>query len=228
MTDRLKDIGYLKLLFESGENSEVFQEKITQFFPALIYVYDADNNRLCYINQQVSEILGYSYEDINSWDNDFMKFVFKEDVTHVKEELDKFYKQDEKEIHSFQSRFNHKNGNWRYFRTHGTVLRRKENGKPASLLFISEDITDQMQTRQEAEALKHLHDDTENLLHFGTWSWTIKTDEVEWSDGLYSLMGFTKFEHPKITLPFFLQQIDNEFQRSAFRELIEDAIKHKS
>src|SRR5687768_8298423 len=134
------NLHYLKLLFQSGENSDAFQHNITDFFPALIYVYDTDNKKLLYINRKVTDILGYSYNDIDAWDKDLLKLIFKEDVELVQNELLKCSQLKDETSYTYNSRLNHKNGHWRYLRTHGSVLRRNPDGSAASILFIAEEM----------------------------------------------------------------------------------------
>ena len=184
------NVSFFKSLFESGENSDGFDQKIADFFPAIIYVYDQDQKRLRFINKKLTDFLGYSYEDVEQWDNDFMKVVFKDDVSLVQKELDRFNSLADNDTYSYNSRLIHKQGDWKYFRTHGTVLKRNKDGNPASLLFIAQDITDQLQTEEEANASKELLNETEALLHFGTWTWDVVKDKVLWSKGLYNLLGY--------------------------------------
>src|SRR5689334_6985995 len=124
-------VDYLKHLFDSGENSSSFNEKISDFFPGLIYVYDVDKSKVKYINRKLTDILGYSYDDFKASDESLLHLVFKEDVERVKEELEKFVSLKDNESRSYDSRLNRKEGTWRYFKTHGTVLRRNEDGKAA-------------------------------------------------------------------------------------------------
>ena len=184
------NVSFFKSLFESGENSDSVEQKIADFFPAIIYIYDQDQKRLRFINKRLTDFLGYSYEDVEQWDNDFMKVVFKEDLSLVRKELDRFTTLADDDTYSYNSRLIHKQGDWKYFRTQGTVLKRNKDGNPASLLFIAQDITDQLQTEEEANASKDLLSETEALLHFGTWTWDVVNDKVLWSKGLYNLLGY--------------------------------------
>src|SRR6218665_2963314 len=84
------NINYLKLLFESGQNSEAFTERLNDFFPGLIYVYDLDNKKLRYVNKQLTELLGFSYDELKDTEDVWTDLVFKEDVDLVKRELEKF------------------------------------------------------------------------------------------------------------------------------------------
>ena len=186
-----KALYHLKLLFENDVEN-VFERKITDLFPAIIYVYDSDKKQLQYVNNRITDVLGYSLEDVKGWNDDFMQLVFKDDVERVKEELEKYLSLNDDESHSYQSRLNHKEGKWRYFKTLGTVLRRNPEGKPGSLLFIAQDITDQIKSAEEASAISKLFSETEHLLNFGAWSWNMNTKEVYWSEGLYILLGYEK------------------------------------
>jgi PAS domain S-box-containing protein len=194
--DPRNNVSFFKSLFESAENSEGFQQKVADFFPAIIYVYDADQKKLRFVNNKLTDLLGYSYEDIAEWDNDFMKFVFKDDVLLVQNELEKFTNLKDNDTHSYNSRLIHKGGDWKYFRTQGTVLRRNEEGNPAALLFVAQDITQQLQTEEEAKASEDLLNETEKLLHLGTWTWDTVTDTVLWSNGLYNLLGYQENDIP--------------------------------
>src|SRR5215204_386676 len=221
------NVSFLKSLFESGENSEGFQQTIADFFPAIIYVYDPEKKRLRFINKRVTDFLGYSYEEIEQFDNDFMKFVFRDDVSLVQKELAKFSSLHDDETYSYDSRFIHKQGDWKYFRTQGTVLRRNESGNPASLLFIAQDITDQLQTEEDAKASKDLLAETETLLHFGTWTWDLLTDKVVWSNGLYSLLGYDDHTPPtNLSNRSFIQHITKQ-NAQEFETAMQDALKTK-
>jgi PAS domain S-box-containing protein len=227
-TGSRNNVSFFKSLFESGENSESFEQKIADFFPAIIYVYDQDKKRLRFINKKLTDFLGYSYEDVEQWDNDFMKVVFEDDVSLVQKELDRFNSLADDDTYSYNSRLIHKQGDWKYFRTHGTVLKRNKDGNPASLLFIAQDITDQLQTEEEASGSKDLLNETEALLHFGTWTWDVVTDKVLWSKGLYNLMGYD--DHTPVgnlSKRSFVQHIAKK-DATDFDTAIENSLKTKT
>ncbi len=220
------NINYLKLLFESGQNSEAFSERLNDFFPGLIYVYDLDNRRLRYVNRRITDILGFSYDDLKDSEDVWMNLVFKEDVDLVKKELDKFHSIKDEETLAYGCRLNHKEGNWRYFKTMGTVLRRDESGKAVSALFIANDVTDQIKTEEETKAMTELFKETEDLLQFGSWSWDLVSDHLEWTKGMYDLIEYTKEELPKVTTPFYISHV-GEDDRQAFQQAIDQSIKLK-
>ncbi|HYE56187.1 MAG TPA: PAS domain-containing protein [Chitinophagaceae bacterium] len=53
-----------------------------------------------------------------------------------------------------------------------------------------------------------LQEEAEELLQSGTWIWTIPAGTMQWSEGLYRLLGYScKPTHEKLTLDNFLQHI---------------------
>ncbi|RYG03534.1 MAG: PAS domain S-box protein, partial [Chitinophagaceae bacterium] len=158
------DLFHLKKLFGDGIVGDNFQEKINDFFPAIIYVYDTSEKKLRFINKKVTDVLGFTFEEISDWSDGIQQLVFKDDQERVQEELTKFYGLEDDKSHLYECRLNDKQGDWRYFRTRGTVLRRNEKGEAGSLLFIAEDITDHFKSTQEIAQLKQVQLETEQLL----------------------------------------------------------------
>ena len=80
---------YLKHLFSKDE--DMSDKHITDFLPAIVYVLDTSKKRLTFVNEsRIRDFLGYTSEEIQKWDNDFMNMVFKDDLDLVNRELEKF------------------------------------------------------------------------------------------------------------------------------------------
>ncbi len=222
-------IEYLKSLFENNEQANQFREKLMDFFPALIYVYDADKKQISYVNKKITELLGYSFEEINTWDNDFLRLVFRDDVDTVKTELDKFNSlPDNTDYYGFNLRLNRKTGDWRHFRTQGVVLNKNKQGKPSSLLFIAQDITDELKSQEEVKAMKEMMDDNENMLQFGSWTWDLGSDQLSWSNGMYELYGYTREELNGHLTHAFEQQHIAAKDLAGLQQTIDAAIAQQS
>jgi PAS domain S-box-containing protein len=205
-----QEINPLKLLFQSNSDNDGFPDKITDFFPAIIYIFDADAKKLKYINRKLTDLLGYTYNDVQTWDNDLMSIVHKDDLENVKSELQKFYALQDDESYSYNSRLSHKTGNWKYFRTMGTVLNRGPKGGASSILFIAQDITDEVETGNQFKRIDELFNDTQELLKFGVWEWSVADDKISWSNGLYRILGYdpkSEKDNLHITPEFYLQHV---------------------
>ena len=205
-----QEINPLKLLFQSNSDNDGFPDKITDFFPAIIYIFDADAKKLKYINRKVTDLLGYTYNDVQTWDNDLMSIVHKDDLENVKKELQKFYALQDDESYSYNSRLTHKTGNWKYFRTMGTVLNRDTKGGASSILFIAQDITEEVETGNQFKRIDELFNDTQELLKFGVWEWSVADNRINWSNGLYRILGYdpkSEKDNLHITPEFYLQHV---------------------
>ncbi|MEO6917040.1 MAG: ATP-binding protein [Chitinophagaceae bacterium] len=219
---------HLKSLF-GGSSHEEKSLQIMEYFPAIIYVTDLQENKTTYINQRrISESLGFTSEEIQKWDCDMMKLIFKDDEEKVRKELGIYLDLDDEKDYSYDSRLNHKEGDWRYFRTRGRILNRDENGKPASLLFISEDITSETKSKSEITALRQLVDDTEKFLLFGNWSLDLSNDVLTCTEGMCSLLDYDRSIQGNIfTLDFYLSHLSGT-DKTVFSEALKKAVLQKT
>ncbi len=190
-------------LFESGV-AEALHQSIFDFFPGIIYVYDAENKKLSYVNKKISEVLGYSSDDLSGWNHDLNKLIFKDDLEAVQKELEKYDGLKNDESHSYDCRLNRKAGDWVHFQITGKIIRRGENGKPSSLLFVAKDISSQLKSDEELKTIstaikekeelladyKEQIDLKEELLECGSWEISFPEKTIFWSDGMYRLFGY--------------------------------------
>ena len=154
------------------------QDLIYEYFPGIVYIYDTGTGHLSYVSKKMTDLLGYTSDDVSSWKDDWMQIVFKDDVDMVKKELQSLGVQPTDEARTFQSRYNRKGDAWRYFKTQGHILRRDDDGKPSSILFVAQDITDQLQSEEELKKSKELISDVEHMLEFGTWEWDFARGKI--------------------------------------------------
>lgn len=219
---------HLRMLF-SKEDGETLHQATTQFFPAIIYLYDAGENKLKFLNEhKISELLGYTTDEIRELGHDVTKMVFKDDMEQVKKEMEKFNVLQDDEDHSYYSRLNHKEGDWRYYCTRGIIARRNEEGAPSSLIFMAEDVTEKIKAEEEVAALKKLFDDTQDLLDFGSWSIDTSIDKLYWTDGMYNLLDYKKADvGSDISMDFYMKHLsDNDAHE--LKRLIDNAITNKT
>ncbi len=222
------DLFRLKRLIGEEADSDEFQQKLNDFFPAIVYVYDVEQKKLRYINKKITDVLGYSFEEVSEWDDGLLQLVFKEDQDRVKEELKKFYSLEGDSSHLYECRLNNKQGEWRYFRTRGTVLRRNESGQPGSMLFVAEDITENIKSTEEIHQLRQLQHETESLLGFGVFNYDLSTGGIQWSDGIYQILEYDKNQDaPIINFEKYLDHVVPG-DRAMLRNVIERSIEAKS
>lgn len=206
------DINYLRLVFEQLGTDAFLNnyKKLADIFPALVYVFDTNKKKVGYVNKQFNSLLGYTEDDLTDFNYDWSKIIFKDDIDKFNEELNKFYDLKDDESYSYDNRLNHKKGEWRYFRTNGTILRRSQDGKPEALLFVAQDITEQLNNSEELRKTRELITETEKMHKYGIYSYDVLTDTFIWSEGIYSLFGVKKDENPSPNYNFYRQFIISE------------------
>ena len=146
--DRLKDF------FNSPE--ENFHETIYDFFPGIIYVYHPETKKLRYVNKGITDLLGFTKDDIKAFEDDFTKIVHQDDLAHVQKELEKFSELKDNDSYAYRCRCNRKQGDWVHFNIRGKVLRRDATGKAAAVLLLAQDITDQVAAEEDRRRSREL------------------------------------------------------------------------
>lgn len=213
------------VFWNSGGAGAELQRHIYDNVPSIIYVYDAAYKRLGYINKKVTEFLGFDLQEIHNWENQFDNLIYKEDLPAVAKEIEKLFGLKNNETHIYNTRLNHKQGNWKYFRTTGSVLKRNDKGEATSFLFIADDITSTLASEKEIQVKNNLIKETEELLQFGSWSWDAKTNELTLSDGLFTLIGAERQE-VEMSPAFYLKYISQQ-DVTALTEKVAQAVADK-
>ncbi|MCU0568795.1 MAG: PAS domain-containing protein [Oculatellaceae cyanobacterium Prado106] len=129
--------------------SQRFLERISGAAPGILYLFDLLENRTVYINRQVTELLGYSPEQIQEMGGDVMANLFHpEDFARVPAHQAQFHTAPDDTKFEFEYRMRHANGEWRWFLTHELVYLRTQAGLPQQILGVVQEIT----ARKQAEA----------------------------------------------------------------------------
>src|SRR5206468_74499 len=70
-------------------------------------------------------------------------------------------------VAEFTYRMRHKNGNWRWFHTYGTVFDRNADGKVEHVLNISLDVTEQFEAAEKIKEQEHfIQAYVQHVFHF--------------------------------------------------------------
>ncbi len=200
--DPLPNSDFIESLDSAVE--EAVQKGLFDFFPGIVYVYDAGEKKIRYVNKKISHVLGYSSDDLKDWNHDLTKLIFQEDIESVQKELEKYNDLKDEESHSYNCRLNRKLGDWMHFQVTGKVIRRDDLGKPASVLFIAQDISDHIKATEELKSINSLIKEKEELmedykeqvdvkeefLECGSWKLILSDKSISWSDGMYRLFGY--------------------------------------
>src|SRR5688500_2085403 len=124
----------------SPENNSDEQLEVFNYFPSLIYSLDLPKKKLTlYNHQQFFKTLGFTPDEVNTWEDVIPKLIFVDDQQMLVLEMEKFHQPAGNPGCCYQCRMNHKDGHFRNFNTQATVLKQDNKGLASALLFISED-----------------------------------------------------------------------------------------
>lgn len=161
-------INYLKFFFESGYSGhETLAPQIADFFPAIVYIYDVESQKLSYANPKFSEQLGHALINENSSGEVIREIIFKDDFERVHQAIEKICSDSEDNTFQCPCRLNHQEDGYRYYDMSITVIKRNVFGKAILLLFVAQDITDKIKGKEEQEqSIRNLNRSNKDLEEF--------------------------------------------------------------
>jgi len=140
-----------------------FIQKITDFTPSLITAYNVKTGKYIFINNALKKLLGYEpVEPLEKGTAFFWPLIHPDDFEPLMKKNERAIERanqpghgDDKEIIAeFQYRLLHKNGEYRWFHTYGTIFSRDSNGQVECALNISVDVTPQYLLNKQLEEEK--------------------------------------------------------------------------
>jgi PAS domain S-box-containing protein len=193
-----------------GAKDNSFTQKLMDFFPAMVYVYEMNTSEVTSVNRMLESYLGYSADELQKLPDNLLSLVYEEDVPIYRNALVSIQGLKQHQSFSFTARYNHKTGSCKTLRTECTVLK-LDNGRPSEVLCVAQNLTEQIKAEEESGAIHQLMNEAERLLLFGTWTWTPRTDKLQWTDGMYEVLGYTKDEVAEVSIDFFLKHVLPEY-----------------
>lgn len=152
-----QDVTEEKMVEKQLRDNQNFIQKIADATPSIIASYNINTGKYTFINQGLEKLLGYKPQQVLEEGVSFFgKLIHPDDVAQLMEKnaraiehSNKVASLDDNEmITEFQYRLLHKNGQYRWFHTFGTVFDRNSNNQVEHVLNISLDITERVEAEQ--------------------------------------------------------------------------------
>ncbi|HBL60643.1 MAG TPA: hypothetical protein DDZ80_19980 [Cyanobacteria bacterium UBA8803] len=145
--------------------SQLFIETIANTSPQLLYIYDLTIGCNIYVNRQISEILGYTPEEIRQAGQQFFLDTIHPDDLHILQDiLRRFSNLSDGEVVEAEYRMRYKHGSWCWLRSRDVVFTRAADGSPQQILGTALDITErkliQMQLQESESQLNAIVNST--------------------------------------------------------------------
>jgi PAS domain S-box-containing protein len=163
----VQDVTQQKAVENELLQNQLFIKKIADATPLIITSYNTNTNQYIFVSAGLKTLLGYEPElPMREGINFFVALVHPDDLPLIIEKNSKALTKANVEIGEgpeeiiidFQYRMKHKNGDYRWFHTFGTVFDRDQQGRVQHVLNMSIDITNQV------EAEKNLIQQTVELM----------------------------------------------------------------
>lgn len=210
----IKDISIRKKSELALKESETRYRTLVESFTDMIHITD-ENNKILYVNPAVHALTGYSRQEFEEAD---YQFVHEEDRERVKGFVVDFIKSKNKYSGKLENRFIDKSGNLCW---HSTIISKIHFQGRSVMQFVIHDITENKKTEEEirklntaleervkerTQQLQKLNDElivinhrlaeTQDLARLGRWEFDPETGDSNWSDQTYVIMGFNSDQPP--------------------------------
>jgi PAS domain S-box-containing protein len=135
ITDRIK-------AEETVAEQQKFISHIAEASPTILYLFDLEQQRFLYLNKEVTEVLGYTPEEILSLGDKVYQYLHPEDMIKSEDNYVKYKHEGGITMHQMEGRIKSRAGEWKWLLTREIVFKRDENGKAIQVLGSALDITD--------------------------------------------------------------------------------------
>ncbi len=152
---------------EALADSQRFLERITQATPDIIYIYDIIERRNTYRNRELTDVLGYSPEQLEEMGDDFpRRLMHPDDLPRVMERFAQMESVVNGNIKETDYRMRHADGTYRWLRSRDIVFSRTPDGAVREVLGIAQDITERKQAEESLRRYRMLSEHSRDIILF--------------------------------------------------------------
>ncbi len=178
-----------------------FLNSIIENIPNMVFLKEAKELRFVRFNKAGQKLLGYSQKDLLG-KNDYDFFPKEEAAFFIQK--DREVLKSRKVLDIAEEPIQTRKQGVRILHTKKSALYDLQ-GKPAYLLGISEDITEQKEAAARlAESEKRLHLALK-VPGLGVWSWQVEKDIISWDQNMFRLFGVTPTSNGLVNYAVFLK-----------------------
>ncbi|WP_333278418.1 MULTISPECIES: PAS domain S-box protein [unclassified Microcoleus] len=149
----VRDIAAKKKAEAELQDSKRFGDRIAEASPNILYVYDLIEQKNIYANASISQIIGYTVDEIQAMGPLMLTLMHPEDAIKMPDYLQQVATGTEGDIFEIEYRVRHKDGSWRWIVSRDTVFAKTAEGKLKQILGTGTDITESKQAEDEIKLL---------------------------------------------------------------------------
>lgn len=151
-----------------------------------------------YISENVSEVLGYSVDEVLDKNFKYADIIHDEDLQKIAEEVD-YYSSNKIDKFQQEYRIRNKNGEYVHIFDFTSVIR-DNKGNIDEIIGYFYDQTDFVNIKREIEFEKAKFEYIVEASNVGSWIWNIQTGVVEFNEMWAKMLGFTLKEIEPISI----------------------------
>lgn len=144
----IRDITERKRVEEELRESRAFLARITSIAPTILYVYDLDETRNVWVNQDMYATLGYTAEEVQDFKAELLpRLLHPDDAHRYAAHYERLRRLKPEEAVEFEYRMRHRDGGWRWLCSFEMAFAFEE-GVVTQIIGAAQDVT----ARKAAEA----------------------------------------------------------------------------
>ncbi|GET42237.1 multi-sensor hybrid histidine kinase [Microseira wollei NIES-4236] len=206
----IRDITKRKQAEEELLASRELIEQIADTTPGILYLYDLVEQRNVYVNRQVTELLGYSSEQVQRMGENLLPTpIHPEDFARTPDHLKRLSAAPEGAILEIEYRMQRANGEWRWFCSREVVFSRNADGSLRQVLGTALDITERKQAEIELCRANERYELAAAAVNCLIYDWDLQSNRVERTRGLTELLGYAP-EEAEPTTQWWMDRIHPE------------------
>ena len=193
---------YLLNVFSSEKQSDLF-DSFLRAIPDFVYLLDLENFKITYLNDKTGVIAHYTEEEVLALDKNFFPVKNFTNRADFFDKINLLFKGLETGSHrSFTLELITKEQKRHIVRNRGTLLKLNKDGIASKIVVIAEDITVEIESNEREKQKQLQLDNAESLFRYGSWEWTLGTQFVIWSNGLFDIFGYNSQDFPDSKVPY--------------------------
>ncbi|MBC6435625.1 PAS domain S-box protein [Nostoc sp. HG1] len=167
-----------------------FNQQVAETMPGILFVHDLLEQRNVYVNRQITDLLGYTIEQVEAMGTDIIAtIIHPNDLGRVAAYFEAFRSAPEGAVLGLEYQVHHANGEWRWLYSQSVVFSQTTENLPCQILGVSIDISDR---KQIEESLRNAQSQLESALEAGaiyTWRWKILENRLFVNSAFAHLFG---------------------------------------
>ena len=232
------DVTDQRLMDQALAESQRFSERILSTSPNIVYVYDVAADCNLYINQQISQTLGYKRGEVETMGDFVTLLCHPDDRPRLRNRSLRWDQGSESDLFEAEFRARHTDGSWRWLRLSESAFYKDEAGHVTQVLGVASDVTSRIAVENELREQQQRWQLALDGASDGIWDWDAVTGQVFYSPRWKQMLGFEPHELPDTSeiweelvhpddLPRAKQLVQDHLNRKTAAYIIEYRIRHR-